>query len=118
MIRQTLKAMAVPADEVVSVLGPGIGPCCYQVGEEVVRALEQDSAQIESWEGAPGKYRFDLPGLIRSQLESEGASRKSIHTISLCTACHPDLFFSYRRDGETGRMLAFLGWAEPGRQPR
>ena len=114
IVRTALKAMSAPADEVVSVLGPCIGPCCYEVGEDVARAVGGDSPHLGPWREKPDKYAFDIPGLVRSQLEDEGVSSANIHTISLCTSCRPDLFFSYRREGRTGRMAAFLGWANRG----
>ena len=114
IVREALKAMSAPADEVMAVLGPCIGPCCYEVGEDVVRAVGRASPHLGPWREKPDKYAFDIPGFVRSQLESEGVSSASIHTISLCTSCRPDLFFSYRREGRTGRMAAFLGWADRG----
>ena len=89
-------------------LGPGIGPCCYEVGQEV---LEDYQRGVPGWcEFATyrGKERFllDLWGLNQSELESAGVPAGQIHSLGLCTACHPEEFFSYRRDGPgTGRMM-------------
>lgn len=104
----TLKAMAVPADQVFVSLGPAIGPCCYEVGEDVAAAAGLDSPHLRP--GGPGKFWFDLPGFVRSQLLDAGVLEARIDRVDLCTACHPDRLFSYRREGRTGRLCGFLGW--------
>lgn len=105
---QAVKAMAVPAEEVLAALGPSIGPCCYEVGLDVATAAGTDSTHLQSI--GEGKFRFDLQGFVRSQLLAGGVLPSHIDRIPLCTSCHPDLFFSFRRDGSTGRLCAFLGW--------
>jgi hypothetical protein len=54
----------------------------------------------------------DLPGINMAQMEMEGIREDQIFRINLCTRCHPDLFFSYRGEGQTGRQLSFIGIAE------
>jgi len=84
-------------------LGPGIGPCCYEVGDEVLDALPA---------GASPDGRLDLPLEIRNRLEQTGIPSERILDARLCTSCNPVLFFSHRRDqGVTGRQagLAWLG---------
>jgi YfiH family protein len=86
-------------------LGPHIGPCCYEVGEEVVTALER-------WEGAiqhrEERAFADLGAANRAQLLSAGISKENIYQADPCTSCDVDAFFSYRREGPTGRMAAVL----------
>jgi hypothetical protein len=90
-------------------MGPSIGPCCYVVGEEVTRRLEEN---VSDWSSCyipegPGTGRLDLMELNRRQLLQEGISPENIQTADLCTACHPDRFFSYRREGiRAGRMIS------------
>jgi len=55
----------------------------------------------------PAKPRIDLVRVAVVQLQRAGVDE--IEAAHLCTACHPDLFFSYRRDGSSGRMMAFIG---------
>jgi YfiH family protein len=95
-----LAAAGVGAADLVAAVGPAIGPCCYEVGDEVVRAL-----------GAPaGGPTVDLRALNRALLEAAGVPRSAIHLAPWCTRCRPDLFFSHRRDGEAaGRMLSVIG---------
>jgi hypothetical protein len=80
-------------------IGPGIGPCCYEVGPEV-------AAQF----GAQGKTHLDLPGENRRQLIETGVTPQRIYTSNLCTKCRGEDFHSFRRDGEAaGRLFAFVG---------
>jgi purine-nucleoside/S-methyl-5'-thioadenosine phosphorylase / adenosine deaminase len=77
-------------------IGPGIGRCCYEVGDEVLAALGNDDGVAE------GRC-LDLRAVARRRLEACGVSR--IEDVDECTSCRPDLFFSHRRDcGVTGRQ--------------
>jgi polyphenol oxidase len=83
-------------------IGPGIGPCCYEVGEEVQRAFAAHGQAVRR-----GK-NLDLAAVARRVLERAGVD--VIHSVGLCTHCHPELFFSHRRDrGVTGRQ-AGVAW--------
>jgi polyphenol oxidase len=82
-------------------IGPGIGPCCYEVSEEVV-------AEFDHLGDGVSKGRIlDLPEAARRLLERAGVG--SIASADLCTSCNPELFFSHRRDGErTGRQAGLI----------
>ncbi|MDW7710316.1 MAG: polyphenol oxidase family protein [Deferrisomatales bacterium] len=108
--RATVQAMGVPAREVRAAIGPAIGPCCYQVGAEVVEALGGGSEHLGPWPGEPGRRRLDLPGLVRSDLLDAGLEARAVEVLPLCTACSGEILYSYRREGATGRLCAFLGW--------
>lgn len=108
--RAAVRAMGVPPREIRAVLGPAIGPCCYQVGGEVIDALGAESVHLQPWPGEAGKCRLDLSGLVRSELLSAGLEGTAVEVLPLCTFCRDDLFYSYRREGATGRMCSFLGW--------
>jgi YfiH family protein len=87
-------------------IGPGIGPCCYEVGEEVLGAF------AELGEGIAANRMLDLPEVARRLLERAGV--EGVESAGLCTSCESELFFSHRRDGgRTGRQ-AGLAWIEPG----
>lgn len=111
------EAMDVLAEETLVALGPAVGPCCYQVGEEVARAAGGESARLVPWHGEPGRYRLDLPGLVRDRLVVAGLRPGAVEVLPYCTVCRADLFYSHRRGGEAGRMCAYLGW-EPARGER
>jgi YfiH family protein len=84
-------------------IGPGAGPCCYEVGEEVHAAF------ADRWPGSRRGRNLDLKGIARAQLLEAGAA--VVHDAGLCTICSdPSLFFSHRRDrGVTGRQ-AVVAW--------
>jgi hypothetical protein len=91
-------------------VGPHIGVCCYEVGEEVVDALG-DAAVCERRPEWP-KPHLNLAEANRRQLVRAGVPEEQIEISSLCTRCREDLFFSYRRDGKnTGLLLSVIGIA-------
>jgi YfiH family protein len=119
----------------VAVIGPGIGACCYEIGEEVETEFDTQFAYsrelfedvFDSWslktkypmlflnQRAPGhgepalSRHLDLVKANWCQLLDAGVPAENIESIDLCTACRTDLFFSYRKEQVTGRMLAVVG---------
>jgi polyphenol oxidase len=91
-----LEAGVEATGAVAAAIGPGIGPCCYEVGDDVRAAF-----------GTQGPT-LDLKAVARARLHAAGV--QEIHDCGLCTACDPERFFSHRRDrGVTGRQ-AGLAW--------
>ncbi|HEY5943733.1 MAG TPA: polyphenol oxidase family protein [Solirubrobacterales bacterium] len=100
-----LAAAAEAVDATRAAIGPGIGPCCYEVGDEV-RSAFADLGNV-----AAGRM-LDLPEVARCQLAEAGVAE--VESAGLCTSCEAGLFFSHRRDdGRTGRQ-AGLAWIEEG----
>jgi polyphenol oxidase len=122
--------------DLVAAIGPGIQGCCYDVGEEVrtnfasqfaygeklFREVKESDPVREKYPllfltaRAPGhselpvKLFLDLVEANRRQLLDAGVLPRNIDVSALCTACHPDLLFSYRAErGVTGRMMAAVG---------
>jgi len=95
-----------------ALLGPAIGPCCYEVGDEVIESVElafQDREGLLHRRNGHHAY-FDLWEANRRQLAAEGVF--DVGTMNICTACHNDKFFSHRADrGVTGRFGAVIGYA-------
>jgi YfiH family protein len=89
---------AAPTD-VTAALGPGIHPCCYEVGEEVASAFE-----TRGLNAAMKGDRLDIAAAIRLELVAANVDSSAIADVGICTSCNPDLFFSHRRDGPTGRQ--------------
>ncbi|MFB3737787.1 MAG: polyphenol oxidase family protein [Candidatus Velamenicoccus archaeovorus] len=89
--------------EVHVALGPAIGPCHYEVGEEVVAAVGAGCGRAVA-ERRRGRTYLDLVATTRGALRREGIRR--VDDTGTCTACERDRFFSFRRDGATGRHLA------------
>lgn len=85
-------------------IGPGIGPCCYEVGPEVLGAF------ADLGEGIADGRMLDLPEVARRLLARAGV--EAVESAGLCTFCEAELFFSHRRDkGVTGRMGS-LAWID------
>lgn len=98
-------------EDLSAVIGPSIGPCCYEVDRPVFEAMSGlgDTDRVLRPGGKEGHWLFDLPLANRIQLEREGMQPGRIFTSGLCTCCREDLFFSHRRDGaKTGRHLNFI----------
>ncbi len=101
-----------PAD-VLAWMGPAIGPKAYEVGDEVRRAFCAHSAvAAEAFVlgKAQGKWWGDLYMLARQRLEAAGVG--SIHGGGFCTYTDEERFFSFRRDGECGRMATLIWLAD------
>lgn len=103
-------AAAVGATD--AAIGPSIGPCCYEVGEDVLSRLPPTGRKPEPGNGnrpvgAVSGRMLDLPEVARRLLLDAGVER--VETAGLCTSCKPDLFFSHRRDaGRTGRQAGLV----------
>jgi YfiH family protein len=113
VIAATLERLGAAPGTAEAWIGPAIGACCYEIGEDVAERLRQ--AGGEAWvTGHPGERpRADLPAIARHQLAAAGVER--IQTVGRCTRCHPELLWSYRRDGATAGRNWSVVWrlAEP-----
>jgi YfiH family protein len=123
-------------EDLTAAIGPGIGACCYAVGDEVVSSFESQFAYADELfhevydtdpvrtkypmlfltQRAPGhsnigpSLHVDLVEANRRQLLSAGLKRASIHLTGGCTSCHRELFFSHRASqGHAGRMMSVIG---------
>ncbi len=93
-------AAAVKAE--AAAIGPGIGPCCYEVGPEVLERF------VDLGEGIAEGRMLDLTEVARRQLRAAGV--KQVEAAGLCTKCEPELFYSHRRDGERSGRQAGIAW--------
>jgi polyphenol oxidase len=124
-------------EDIVAAIGPGIGACCYEVGHQVISEFAAKFPNARDWFDGPFDLleqgdgdsnwlpwltmrppghappapvaRLDLIAANRAILAGAGIPPARISTADLCTACHGDLFFSYRRERNTGRMIAAIG---------
>ena len=87
----------------VAAVGPGIGPCCYEVGEDVL-------AEFADLQGVAVGRMLDLTAVATRLLERAGVNE--IDASGLCTSCNPELLFSHRRDGERTGRQAGLVWKQ------
>ncbi|XP_075930391.1 purine nucleoside phosphorylase LACC1 [Petromyzon marinus] len=124
-VRAMVAELGCSARDLRVVLGPSIGPCCFQVGPEVAARFSAiDATCLRHL--ADGTTNGDLRRATRILLERSGVLPEHIDdgtapgqrdadtgVVTLCTSCHPELFFSYRRDGsEFGTMLGFIALRE------
>lgn len=112
VLERTVAAMGVPGEQILAYLGPAIGPGAFEVGAEVREALmAQDKAATAAFSPqANGKYLADLYLLARQRLAKVGVAQVS--GGGECTHTDAARFFSYRRDGATGRMASMV-WINP-----
>ena len=92
-------------------IGPSIGPCCYEVDNQVRAYYEEKFPSGRNlFEEREGKNYLNLWEANRRQLLNTGIREENIELAGLCTACHPQTFFSHRREkGRTGRFAALIG---------
>jgi polyphenol oxidase len=108
---EALQAQGSRAEGLLAALGPGIGPCCYEVGEEVREAFGAAGASFFR-PGPRGRPHLDVRAANRAQLRSAGLPDSAIHDLADCTFCRAERYHSYRREGRgAGRMINFVGWA-------
>ena len=97
MIEQALARFSSPP---AAAVGPGIGGCCYEVGDEVLE-------QFADIDGAASGRMLDLRTVIAAKLAAGGV--ESVEHVDRCTSCEPELYFSHRRDnGVTGRQAGII----------
>ncbi len=102
------KSFGTKPNQIHAAVGPGIGSCCYQVGEDLISQLDADGRKhLRNHQTA---WFLDLLGWIESQLQDAGVLGQNIEKAALCTACTPQHFFSHRaQKGDTGRCAAVIG---------
>lgn len=101
---------SIDEKDLTASIGPHIGVCCYEVGNDVVATMANPAV----FESRPewSKPHLNLAAANRQQLLEAGLPGENIEISTLCTRCRADLFHSYRRDGKTmGHMLSAIGIA-------
>jgi YfiH family protein len=108
VLEATVAAMQVPAGEILAWLGAAIGPQAFEVGDEVRQTFvsRHPDAAAAFAPHAPGKWLADIYRLARIRLQHMGV--QAIYGGGRCTFNEPDVFYSYRRDGVTGRMASLV----------
>ena len=109
ILANTVRGMSVAPENLLVWLGPAIGPCHFEVGEDVREAflaVSSHNADCFQPTSRQGKYMADLFGLARRQLRDLGVQH--IAGGGECTCCESDKYFSYRSEGTTGRQLSLI----------
>jgi len=105
-----LVAAGSDAADIVAALGPGIGACCYEVGDDVREAFGQ-AGEAFFKPGPRERPHLDVRAANVQQLLDAGIAPGQIHHLADCTFCRPDLYHSFRREGRgAGRMVNYVGW--------
>ena len=108
VLEATIDASGLDPEDTIAWIGPAIGPARFEVGDNVRDAfVAHDSASGTAFEAHDhGKWHADLPALARMRLQARGV--RDVFESGLCTASDAARFYSYRRDGVTGRMAALI----------
>jgi hypothetical protein len=107
---RALVARGSDTRDLLAALGPGIGPCCYEVGEELRPAFGAAGEPFFRV-GPSGKPHLDVRGANVRQLLEAGVAAENVLHLAECTRCRPELYHSYRRDGPgAGRMISYVGF--------
>jgi hypothetical protein len=108
VLEATVDAMQCAPAEILAWLGPAIGPQVFEVGDDVRETFIADlpAATAAFVRGQSGKWIADIYALARLRLSRRGVA--SVHGGGVCTFSDPARFYSYRRDGTTGRMAALV----------
>jgi YfiH family protein len=114
-VRYFEKQLVSPPHCIHVVIGPAIGPCCYEVGDKVRGAFFEafpDASDLFS-PGERGRSHLDLAEANRRQLVEAGVPPDQIHSADVCNSCENDVLYSYRREGEgVGRLFGIIGVAQ------
>jgi hypothetical protein len=104
-IEKAVENYNVDTANLLVVIGPSIGECCYEIKENVLDKFDDFEIVNKN-----NKFFLDLDTIVLNRLLKYGINSDKIDIIGLCTYCNPDKFFSCRRDGKTtGSMLSFIG---------
>ena len=108
VLANTIEAMQTPASDLIAWLGPAISQAAFEVGDDVRDAFTAVDRHAASCFEANerGRWQADLYALAHQQLTRSGVEK--VHGGGLCTYTDSTRFFSYRRDGDTGRMVSFI----------
>ena len=107
ILANTVSHFQAPASDIIVWLGPAIGPLQFEVGQEVKECFcSQNPVHQQAFTAKHEKYMADIYLLARQQLAQLGVVK--IHGGEHCTVTEKSQFFSYRRDGQTGRMASLI----------
>lgn len=109
-VEQMMQSFGSRADQMVAAIGPAIGPCCYEVGHEVVKVARGARLHDSLLADPGGRLCFDLRQANCTQLLRAGLRPVNLEVADLCPACQTHLFFSHRGEmGRTGRFAVIAG---------
>lgn len=111
-------SLGASTERIKVAIGPAIEQCCFEVGPEVVEAVNRllgtkpaENASLCQFAipGAPGKYMLDLKGVVECRMLQIGIRRENIKKVGMCTRCHPNRYFSHRySNGSRGSLASVI----------
>ncbi len=104
-LRKIKEEFGCLSKDLLIAMGPSIGPSCYEIDEKVFQQEWKSFSVLRE----TGKWTVDLARINIGQMKERGIEEDQVSWVNLCTHCHGDLFFSYRKEGRTGRQLSFIG---------
>lgn len=110
-LEKMVEAYGSDPKEVLVAIGPSIGECCFEVGEEVIRKVEENFKDSRKYfyKKDNGKFMLDLWAINKDQFLEMGILEENITVSNICTKCNKDVFFSHRGDnGKTGSLAAIM----------
>ena len=113
VLEETVRQLECDPADLLAWLGPAIGPQAFEVGDEVraaFMAYDPQAALAFQAAGQPGKWLADIFMLARQRLQAAGL--QAVYGGGVCTYSDSQRFFSYRRDGRTGRLASLIWLAE------
>ena len=107
IVENAIKKMETNPKNITALIGPAIGKCCFETGEDVFKQLIKNEDEKDLYEEKNGKFFIDLKKINYNQLKKMGV--EEIDVCSYCTCCMSDIFFSYRKElGLTARHSAIV----------
>lgn len=112
-VKKFISLGSQPVD-IIAALGPCMKGECYEVEEDVALSFEEEfPGRAILKKKSKTKWLLNITETNRLQLIAAGLSPEKIDQVDLCTYCRPDLFYSFRREGEkAGRMVSFIQWVD------
>ena len=97
-------------DDIVCIIGPAIGTCCYEVSEELVNKFNTivTNKDCKFYIIKEGRFHIDLTKINSYLLEKCGVKKENIQNLNICTSCQNDKFYSYRKDNKTDKRIGTI----------
>lgn len=109
-IKSMLKKFKSNPEDIHCIIGPAIGPCCYEVSKELVDKFNTivTNKNCKFYIIKEDKFYIDLPKINSYLLEKSGIKKENINNLKICTSCQNDRFFSYRKDNKTDKRIGTI----------
>lgn len=109
-IKSMLNNFGSNPEDIVAIIGPAIGSCCYEVSEELVDKFNTivTNKEFKFYIIKEGRFHIDLTKINSYLLEKCGVKKENIQNLNICTSCQNDKFYSYRKDNKTDKRIGTI----------